>query len=272
MNDVTKSIIKTLKKCLKLSLIVVPICIYVPYFFAIYIPLGLIDVGRNKPLNKETLHRYFIGNGMLTWLLSPFNLLLDLLSAKNKGIYKLEDLPPAYQEEISTLLRDMEQHKELIKEEISLRLQNNERGMLLFKWYGDNLHSSFNLPCFHKQYKYIKTIGVSSFNQQKATSIHYGPFRLSLRLLYNLSPSDEGEVYIQVSNQKHYWKDNPLFIFDDTLQHQSVNYSNQIRHCMFVDIIRPSPFTKMFNFLLKCVKISTSKTNNIFYKKWVFLK
>ena len=272
MNDITKSIIKTLKKCVKLSLIVVPICIYVPYFFAIYIPLGLIDVGRNKPFNRDTLHRYFIGNGMLTWLLSPFNLLLDLLSAKNKGIYRLEDLPAAYQEEIATLLEDVEQHKKQIKEEISSRLQNNERGMLLFKWYGDNQDSSFKLPCFHKPYKYIKTIGVSSFNQQKATSIHYGPFRLSLRLLYNLSPSNEGEVYIQVSDQKHYWKDNPLFIFDDTLQHQSVNYSNQIRHCMFVDIIRPTRFTAIFNVLLSGVKVLTAKANNIFYQKWVFLK
>jgi beta-hydroxylase len=268
----TQLILKTVKKWLKLSLIIIPMCLFAPYFFAVYILFGLLDVSRNRPLNKDTLHRYFIGNGQFTWLLSPFNLLLDLLSARNKGIYKLEDLPTSYQKEITSLLQDVEHHKERIKQELSTRLEDNERGMLLFKWYGENMNTSVELPCFHKQYTYIKTIGVSSFNEQKATSIHYGPIRLSLRLLYNLTPTNEGEVYIQVSDTKHHWKDNPLFIFDDTLQHQSVNYSNQIRHCMFVDIIRPGHCVRLFSILLTGIKILTAKSNNIIYKKWVLLK
>ena len=144
--------------------------------------------------------------------------------------------------------------------------------MLFFKWYGENIETSFSLPCFHKKYNYIKTIGISAFNQQKATSIHFGPLRITLRLLYYISPTSEGEVYIQVGGKKHYWKDEPLFIFDDTLQHQSVNYSNQIRHCLFVDIIRPANSMFILSILLGFTRFISSKTNSIFYKKWVFLK
>ncbi len=110
------------------------------------------------------------------------------------------------------------------------------------------------------------------FNRQKATSTHFGPLRMTLRLLYNLSPSSEGEVYIQVGGKKHYWKDDPLFIFDDTLQHKSVNYSEDLRYCMFVDLIRPTTFTSFFDTILTLTKHITAKSNRIFYKKWVFLK
>ena len=33
-----------------------------------------------------------------------------------------------------------------------------------------------------------------------------------------------------------------LFIFDDTLLHVSANETDQLRYCIFVDILRPSPF------------------------------
>ncbi len=253
-------------------MIVIPIGIFFPNLLMFYLICGFLDVRRNKPANVDTLIRYFSGNGILTWLLSPFNLLIDLISVKNKGIYQLDDLPISYQKEISSLLHDIDVNRELIKVEMSKRLAEIERGMLFFKWYGDNLETSFSLPCFHKPYQFIKTIGVSVFNQQKATSIHFGPLRITLRVLYNLSPSKEGEVYIEVGNKKHYWRDNPLFIFDDTLQHQSVNYSNDMRHCMFVDIIRPTKGHFILSTLLKCIKTITAKTNGIFYKKWVFLK
>ena len=35
---------------------------------------------------------------------------------------------------------------------------------------------------------------------------------------------------------------NPLFIFDDTLIHQSFNEEDDLRYCAFIDIIRPSYF------------------------------
>lgn len=263
---------RKIKKWFKISIFLIPFCVFFPSFSFFYLACGLLDVSRNKPADLETVARYFTGNGVLTWLLSPFNLLLDLISLENKGIYKLEELPAAHQQEVSALLEDVRIHRDLIKNEISSRLAESERGMLFFKWYGDNVSSSFDMPCFHKKYKVIKTIGVSAFNQQKATSVHFGPLRITLRVLYNLSPAQEGDVYIQVGEKKHHWKNGPLFIFDDTLQHQSVNYSDQIRHCMFIDIVRPTHMQKLLCILLKFTKMITVKINDVFYKKWVFLK
>lgn len=272
MSFIQRPIKKIAKKCLKLGLVLVPLLIFCPVFLVFYLLCGVIDVCRNKPTDVDTVMRYFTGNGIFTWLLSPFNILLDLISDKNPGIYRLLDLPSSYQEEISTLIHDFDANRDFIKKEMASRLSEIERGMLFFKWYGDNLDTSFKVPAFHKQYKFVKTIGVSVFNRQKATSTHFGPLRVTLRLLYNLSPSSEGEVYIQVGGKRHYWRDEPLFIFDDTLQHKSVNYSEELRYCMFVDIIRPSKLIRVLSAILTLTKHITAKSNSIFYKKWVFIK
>ena len=62
------------------------------------------------------IRRYFLGNGILTWLLSPFNIVMDLLSLPyiNKGVYQLADLPSAYQEEVKRLI-DTAQRENLVR-------------------------------------------------------------------------------------------------------------------------------------------------------------
>jgi beta-hydroxylase len=87
-----------------------PVCVLIPfaYFFPkialFYAACGAYDLSRNTELKLSTLRRYFIGNGFLVWMLSPINILLDLLSLPyiNKGVYRLEDLPPDYQNEVPT--------------------------------------------------------------------------------------------------------------------------------------------------------------------------
>src|SRR5687768_7149669 len=71
---------------------------FIPVFFAVYVGLGLLDFVRNRRRTLETFDRYFAGNGFFTWLLAPFNLLMDLLSLphRNKGVYQLSDLPKPY--------------------------------------------------------------------------------------------------------------------------------------------------------------------------------
>ena len=93
--------------------ILFPLCVLAPfaYFFPkialFYAVCGAYDVGRNSGLNLSMLRRYFIGNGFPTWVLSPFNILLDLLSLPyvNKGVYRLGDLPSAYQDEVKRLIQ-----------------------------------------------------------------------------------------------------------------------------------------------------------------------
>ena len=113
--------------------------------------------------------------------------------------------------------------------------------MIFFKWYGENIDTFVNAPAFHRPWKYVQTIGVSVFNKKVSTSKHFGPIRPTLRILYNLNDIDDNSAYIVVGNVTHYWKDGKLFIFDDTLMHQSFNESDKIRYCLFVDMLRPSP-------------------------------
>ncbi|TIU41042.1 MAG: aspartyl/asparaginyl beta-hydroxylase domain-containing protein, partial [Mesorhizobium sp.] len=139
------------------------------------------------------------------------------------------------------------------------------RGMYVYQWYGK--HKIDNVPEFNKDYKYIKTIAISVFSKRESTSWHFGPLRLSLRILYNLIPV-QAEIFVQCGSKKNYWYDNPLFIFDDTLFHRSVNEYDGRRYCVFVDIIRPSPFPKLIAGLLAIVSVSVERINSVFYKNW----
>jgi len=243
-----------------------------PKVLAIYVGCGLLDVLRNQHRDLSTLDRYFAGNGFFTWLLSPFNLLMDVLCLPfvNKRVYRLTDLPQAYQDEITAVIDAA--HKRNIVEELEARLGENRRGMMFFKWYGKNIQNSVDIPEFHQPYRYIRTIGVSIFNRRESTGKHFGPLRVTYRVLYNINTIDDPNVYIQVGNVTHYWREDKLFIFDDTLQHQSCNDSDGIRYCMFIDILRPSLVPRVTGAILACMMFVLVRVNFLFFRHWTFLK
>jgi aspartyl/asparaginyl beta-hydroxylase (cupin superfamily) len=129
-----------------------------------------------------------------------------------------------------------------------------------------------DVPEFHQKFKYIRTIGVSIFNKKQSTGKHFGPLRITLRVLYNINQIDSDKVFIKVGNHINYWRENKLFIFDDTLQHQSCNQSDEVRYCMFVDILRPSLFPGLMSAILTCVRVMIARFNFAFYKHWAFIK
>lgn len=250
----------------------VVIALIIPRIMLFYLVCGLLDFKRSNTFDRTNWMRYFLGNGMLTWIFSPFNLLMDLLSFKNKGIYKLEDLPEECQEEIKDLIETAKNRPEIITE-LSKMMDEKRRGMLFFKWYGKNVDTSLSIPEFHKEYKYINTIGVSIFNRNQSTSTHYGPLRITIRVLYNLITNTENKnIYIDAAGERHYWHDNPLFIFDDTLVHKSVNQADDLRYCMFIDILRPSSHLDILRKCVTGVRYIMSSYNRIFYKNWDMLK
>jgi beta-hydroxylase len=244
---------------------------FIPRLSLFYLICGILDFKRSKSFESESWQRYFLGNGILTWILSPFNLLMDLLCYKNKGIYQLQELPLDCQEEIKQLVEIAKNKPEIIAE-LSNRMAQKKRGMIFFKWYGKNVNTSLDIPEFHQKFKYITTIGVSIFNKNQSTSIHYGPLRVTLRVLYNLTPVQNDNIYIKVADYKHLWHDNPLFIFDDTLVHQSINASDLLRYCMFVDILRPSKYLIVVERILKLVRVLIMSFNRVFYKNWDIIK
>lgn len=255
-----------------------PLCVLAPFawFFpkiaAFYAIVGAYDVTRNRNLDASVLRRYFIGNGFVTWLLSPFNALLDLLSLPhvNKGVYKLEDLPPSHQEEVRTLIQAAKD-ADLVRQ-LEAYIKDNQRSMVFFRWYGVNMDTVLDVPAFHQPWKHIETIGVSVFNKKVSTSKHFGYLRASLRVLYNLNDMKDDSAYIWVGDTTSYWRDNKLFIFDDTLLHESVNQTDQTRYCLFVDMIRPSPFPGVMRAVVAGVRLLTQSFKFVYYKNWKIIE
>lgn len=261
----TKQIFKTVRKAAIALLLLALGFYFIPILTAIFIVCGLIDIMRNDDRNRMLFERYFLGNGLFTWLLSPFNLIVDLFCYRNPGVWKPEQFPQDYQREINEVLGVFKARKTEIIADIDANFGTGRRGMYVYQWYGK--HKIDNVPEFNKDFKYIKTIAVSVFSGRESTSWHFGPLRLSLRLLYNLIPV-QAEIFVQCGSRKNYWYDNPLFIFDDTLFHRSVNEYDGRRYCVFVDIIRPSPFPRLISGLLAIVSVSVERINSVFYKNW----
>lgn len=241
---------------------------FLPKLTLFYGLCGLYDVSRNRPLTWFVVRQYFIGNGVPTWLASPFNIVLDILTLPyiNKGIYQLSDLPAPYRAEVERLI-EVAKSQNLV-EQLEQRTKELDRTMIFFKWYGENVNTFLSTPAFHDKWKYIQTIGVSVFNKKVSTSKHFGPIRPTLRVLYNLNDIGDRSAYIVVGDQTNYWKENKLFIFDDTLMHQSFNETDKVRYCLFVDILRPSLFPALLRRFVMLVYVLFKSANFIFYKKW----
>ena len=245
---------------------------YLSELMLFYVICGAYDVSRNSNIDFRILSRYFFGNGTPTWALAPFNILMDLLTLpyRNKKVYQLHDLPIDCQQEIKHILDAAK--SENIVDGLAKRVVKVKRGMIFFKWYGRNIENSFNVPAFHENYKYIRTIGVSVFNKKESTDEHFGPLRATLRVLYNINDVNGRASYIKVRKLENHWCDNKLFIFDDTLSHQSFNQTDGARYCLFVDILRPSKFHFLLDFFVRLLSAILHKSKFIFYGSWVPLQ
>ena len=218
---------------------------------------------------RPLIAKYFSGNGLLTWLLSPVNLFFDLISKRHNYRMHLNEFPEEERAEIEGMLKVFDDRRAEIMADLIERMGDKRRGMVFFRWFGQSADTS--IPEFNQDFKYIKTIGVSIFNGQEKTSLHFGPLRLTIRLLYNLTARESDKIFIEVNNEKHYWHDDPLFIFDDTIQHRSVNGEDGLRACVFVDVLRPSALTGLQNVCVKVCNVLMSGMNRIFYKNWDML-
>lgn len=241
----------------------------------LYLITGFYDVIRQKNRDKNFVFKqYFLVNGTLAWIFSPLNTLIDIISLPyiNKQVYQLEDLPKRHQEEIKTILNEAP-NAQLVQslEELAIA---EERTMLFYKWYGMNVQNNYPCELFHRNFSRVLTIGISSFKAQAETSAHFGWLRAGVRVLINIDAEVGEGAYIDVNNQRHVWKtDGPLFIFDDTVLHQSFNLTDKRRNCLFIDITRPSALPFLINGLVKFFGfISTSVPGFSSLSKWKVVK
>jgi beta-hydroxylase len=155
-----------------------------------------------------------------------------------------------HQKEIKTII-DHCPKKELVELIENIHL-TTKRSMLLYKWYGFNIENQYSCPLFHQNFKHILTIGISAFNKQTQTTQHFGWLRAGIRVLINIDEHLDPGAYIDVNNKRHVWcTDGPVFIFDDTVLHQSFNLTDKNRNCLFIDIVRPSPFPALVSSFIK---------------------
>ena len=250
----------------------VPALYFAPYVTMFFLACGALDISRHFRITPEMAEKYFLGNGIATWLLSPINLFADMLSARNLGTYRLEDLPAGHRADIEACVKAFVDNGDLIKARVSEVLGDKKRGMLTFKWFAKQQDITVRIPAFEQEYRYIKTIAVSVFNVRERTSWHFGPLRLTFRVLYNLDAIDSNDVFIDVDDKTHLWKKQPLFVFDDTLFHRSVNDIDQARYCLFMDIVRPNHLQPLFNVAIAGAALIATSFKTIFYKNWSFIR
>ncbi|MGA8958295.1 MAG: aspartyl/asparaginyl beta-hydroxylase domain-containing protein [Pseudolabrys sp.] len=258
--------------------VLIPVCLLAPFAYVFpkialfYAACGVYDVSRNHGLKLSTLRRYFIGNGFLLWMLSPINLLLDLLSLPhiNKGVYRLDDLTPDHQNEVRRFIQ-VTDNADLVSQ-VEERAKQHKRAMFFWRSYGVNVDAIVDVPAFNQPWKYIRTIGLSVFNKKITTSPHFGWLRPTLRLLYNINDIKDKSAYIVVGDKTHYWCDDKLFIFDDTLLHVSANETDQLRYCMFVDILRPSPFLAVMSAVVAVEGWLNKTFKFISYSGWTLVE
>ncbi len=254
------------------AVILAPALYFIPVPTVILLVCGVLDISRHEKITYELVEKYFTSNGVLTWLLSPINLLADLFSYRNKVIYKLEDLPAEHRAEIEACVRGFRENGDRIREHVAKGMQQTKRCMLTFKWFNAPQVTDLRIPAFERDFRYIKTIAVSVFNTRERTSRHFGPLRLTFRVLYNLDPIDSRDVFIEVDGRVHYWVDNPLFIFDDTIFHRSINDVDHVRYCLFMDIVRPNYSRPAFEMAVSTASAISGWFKRMFYKNWSFIR
>jgi len=272
MNFLKQPGVKRVRRVCVLAIFLVPALYFVPIPTVILILCGLLDVGRHRRIRYELIEKYFLGNGIPTWILSPINLLADLLSYPNLHRFKLVDLPDEHRAEIQACVRAFVDNGDLIRAHVADKLANTKRCMLTFKWYNAPQTIDLRIPAFERNYRFIKTIAVSVFNTREHTSWHFGPLRFTFRVLYNLDPIDSRKVFIEVDDKTHYWIDDPLFIFDDTVFHRSINDVDDVRYCLFMDIIRPNYSHKLFDIAVHIASTVSGSFKRVFYKNWSFVR
>ncbi|MEO1203267.1 MAG: aspartyl/asparaginyl beta-hydroxylase domain-containing protein [Pseudomonadota bacterium] len=260
---------KQVKKLFKVVVPTVLLLYFVPWLVVFYTVCGLIDVSRHRRWEWVLLEKYFFGNGILTWLLAPLNLVFDLFSLRHPYRLQLDDFPDQQRAEIQRVLDVFNAKRDAIVDDLRVKMAGRQRGMQFYKWYGKNTDDF--IPEFNQEFKFVKTIGVSVFNSHERTRLHFGPLRATVRLLYNLTPRQSEKIFIEVNNEKHYWHDDPLFIFDDTIQHRSINDEDGERFCVFVDVLRPTWAPGILSSMLTALQVLLKGFNHVFYKNWDML-
>jgi aspartyl/asparaginyl beta-hydroxylase (cupin superfamily) len=261
-----------LKHVALFGVVIAPALYFAPIPTLVMLACGALDVSRHRKVTFELIEEYFSGRGVLTWLLSPVNLCSDLIARRTARPVQLEDLSAECRREVEVCVAAFLENGARIRQGVQPHIENGGRVMLSFKWFNKALQQELRIPAFEQDFRYVKTIAVSAFANREKTSWHFGPQRLTLRILRTLDPVESDDVFIAVDDHVNYWRRHPLFIFDDTMYHQSVNNIDGVRYCLFMDVVRPNHFQAGFDAAIKAMSLLAGSFRALFYRNWSFLR
>jgi len=75
---------------------------------------------------------------------------------------------------------------------------------------------------------------------------HQGIYKGVYRCLYTLQVEKGGDCWIRIGNEKKYFKEGECIVFDETVDHEVRNASQQPRVVLYLDIYRRLPFPVNF--------------------------
>jgi beta-hydroxylase len=145
------------------AVLVAPAIYFAPIPAVILLACGVLDVSRHRKISYQLIEEYFTGKGLLTWLLSPINLLADLLSRKPRGAVPFEQLPAQCRQEIETCVAAFVGNRIAITEAIRPHMESDRRAMLAFRWFDAPMTPPIRVAAFEQDFRYVKTIAVSTF-------------------------------------------------------------------------------------------------------------
>lgn len=88
---------------------------------------------------------------------------------------------------------------------------------------------------------------------------HRGPYNGVIRCLLGLKiPKAKEMCGFRIGEEIRHWETGKCMLFDDTFRHEAWNNSDEIRVCLFLDVVRPLkfPMSVLNNLLLKTITLS----------------
>ena len=102
MNPLTRANRKHVRHVAVFALLLAPAIYFAPIPTAFMLACGVLDVSRHRRITWLLVEEYLTGKGLLTWLLSPINLLADLFSRRPRRALRFEELPAECRREIES--------------------------------------------------------------------------------------------------------------------------------------------------------------------------
>ena len=150
-----------LKKKLKfigLGLGAIGFAYFFPKLTLFYAICGIYDVTPSPAGHAGVvLRQYFVGNGVPTWLLSPFN----IADGHSDAALHQQGRVPAFRSAGALSRRSRAPDRAVSKSqnlvgELAERIKQIDRTMIFFKWYGENVDTFLDTPAFHEKSKYVQ--------------------------------------------------------------------------------------------------------------------